>query len=139
MTLLVDTSGLLVLLDRAAAQHEACVAAASAETRLVVSPFVLAEADYLVTRRIGVAAAVELLRDVAGGAYELAVFTAADVEAALTVLERYEDLEVGLADASLVVLADRFETARVLTFDERHFRALRWRSRRHFRLVPVDE
>ncbi len=103
-----------------------------------MSPFVLAEADYLVTRRVGPTAALELLRDVADGAYELAAFGAADVEAAVGVLERYDDLGVGLADASLVVLADRYDTGRVLTFDERHFRALRWRSRRHFRLAPAD-
>jgi predicted nucleic acid-binding protein len=138
VTLLVDTSGLLVLLDRAASAHEVCVAAATAEPRLVVSPFILAEADYLVTRRVGAAVALQLLRDVADGAYELASFAAVDMAAAVAVLERYDDLGVGLADASLVVLADRYDTGRVLTFDERHFRALRWRSRRHFRLAPVD-
>ena len=52
---------------------------------------------------------------------------------------RYEDVDAGLADLSAVVVARRYGTRRLLTFDERHFRnpaAARWRplhvaARRH--------
>jgi predicted nucleic acid-binding protein len=55
-------------------------------------------------------------------------------------LERhYEDLDVGLADLSVVVAARRHGTRRVLTFDERHFRALRPLDDGHFTLLPTDE
>ena len=51
---------------------------------------------------------------------------------------RYADLRIGLADASLVVLAERHDTRSVLTLDERRFRALRTRDRKHFRVLPAD-
>ena len=53
-------------------------------------------------------------------------------------IERYPDLEVGLADASVVVLANRYDTYDVLTLDERHFRVLRGPQDHPFRLLPAD-
>ena len=57
---------------------------------------------------------------------------------ALGVIERYADLGLGLADASNVVLANRYDTLDVLTLDERHFRVLRGPHDRPFRLLPAD-
>jgi predicted nucleic acid-binding protein len=54
------------------------------------------------------------------------------------VIERYPDLEVGLAKASVVVLANRYDTRDVLTLDELHFRVLRGMRDRPFRLLPAD-
>lgn len=68
---------------------------------------------------MGSKAAAQLLADVADGAYQLAPFDRHDVQAAAAVLQRFDDLGIGLTDASLVVLADRHQTGRVLSFDER--------------------
>jgi predicted nucleic acid-binding protein len=54
------------------------------------------------------------------------------------VVERYSDLRIGLADASIVVLAARYGTARVLTLDERHFRAMRPLQPDAFTILPAD-
>src|SRR5664280_2640498 len=51
----------------------------------------------------------------------------------------YGDLGIGLADASLVVLAARTATRLLLTLDERHFRAVRPQQGGAFRLLPADE
>jgi len=52
---------------------------------------------------------------------------------------RYDDLDVGLTDLSVVVVADKFGTRRLLTFDERHFRTLRPCGGGQFTLLPADE
>jgi predicted nucleic acid-binding protein len=106
--------------------------------RGVLSPFVLAELDYFVAERLGKKAKLELLDQVASGAYELAPFSIADVGAAGDVVRRYVDLKLGLADASLVVLAAKLGTNRILTLDERHFRALLPLDGGHFTLLPAD-
>ncbi|MBM3347071.1 MAG: hypothetical protein FJY55_11340 [Betaproteobacteria bacterium] len=54
------------------------------------------------------------------------------------VIERYTDLSIGLADASIVVLAERHRARDVLALDDRHFRALRIGARRQFRVLPAD-
>lgn len=137
--ILLDTSGLLSAIDASQRYHAECAAALSkASPPLLLSPFVLAELDYLLSRHVGSAAQSALLDEVARGAYQLEPFAAADVAAAKEVLERYPRLRIGLADASLVVLADRHRTRDILTLDERHFRALRARAKKRFRLLPLD-
>lgn len=48
----------------------------------------------------------------------------------------YEDQGIGLTDASLVVLAHRYRTDRLLTLDHRHFRILRTAAGGSFTLLP---
>jgi predicted nucleic acid-binding protein len=83
-----------------------------------------------------VAAELDVLRALSSEAWTLAPFASADVVRATEVVERYRDLDVGLADASLVVLADRYRTRRIATLDRRHFEVLRPLSGGRFTLVP---
>jgi uncharacterized protein len=137
--ILLDTSGLLAAIDGSQRHHAACAAALKRATPpILLSPFVLAELDYLLAQHIGAAAQSALLGEVARGVYRLESFDPADIQAAKEIIERYEDLRIGLADASLVVLAARHAARDVLTLDERHFRALRIGARKRFRLLPAD-
>lgn len=104
----------------------------------MLSPFVLAELDYLLGKFLGVSATLRLLDEVARGAYLLASFEAADIARAREVIAAHAALAIGLSDASLVVLAERFQTRDLLTLDERHFRTLRGAGRRPFVLLPRD-
>jgi len=104
----------------------------------VLSPFVLAELDYFFAREAGTDTELAFLEEIAAGAYELAELRDDDVAAAAGVVERYRDLQIGLADASIVVLAARYGGEEILTLDERHFRALRSLAGRPFRLLPAD-
>lgn len=136
--ILVDTSGLLAALDSAQRLHaEAAASLAAATPPLLLSPFVLAELDYLLARRVGRVARNSLLEEVERGAYQLQPFSALDVHAARVIIERHADLGISLADASIAVLADRHQTGDVLTLDERHFRVLTV-SGQPFRLLPSD-
>ena len=135
--ILLDTSGLLAAIDASQHQHaQAAEVLRQASAPLLLSPFVLAELDYLLATRVGIRAQRALLDEVARGAYRLEPFTAEDVAAAAFVLRRYPDLEIGLADASIVVLAERHAVLDVLTLDHRHFHALRGPRGRRFRIHP---
>jgi predicted nucleic acid-binding protein len=137
--IVVDTSGLLSALDASEPRHDASARALrGAGAPRILSPFVLAELDYLLAKRISPSVARRLLDEVADGAYELAQFDAAASRSAAGVLDRYHKLELGLADASILVLADRYGTRDLLTLDERHFRAVRASDGRPFRILPAD-
>ncbi len=137
--IILDTSGLLAAIDAAQTNHhEAAEALQAAGQPRSLSPFVLAELDYLLTTRVSEAAARRLLLEVARGAYRLEPFDSDDMTQALEVLDRYPGLNLGIADASLVVLADRYGTRDILTLDERHFRTLRDGRGRAFRILPAD-
>jgi predicted nucleic acid-binding protein len=137
--IVLDTGGLYAALDASEALHGRAVAAlvAAAPPR-VVSPFVLAELDYLIGSRVGHQAQMALVDEVTRGAYQLDLFSSEDVGDARRIMERYADLRIGLADASVVVLAQRRTTLELLCTDERHFRALRGMGGRPFRLLPLD-
>ena len=125
--MIVDTSALLAYFNSREPDHEAVsgVIDNNDDGQLVVSPFVVAELDYLIGTRIGVAAELAALRELSSGAWELAVFGMADLESATSIVEKYGDQDIGVADASLVVLADRYHTRTIVTLDRRHFDVLR--------------
>jgi predicted nucleic acid-binding protein len=137
--ILADTSGLFAALVENQRTHEgAKTALVEADHPILLSPFVLAELDYFLARQAGVGAELAFLSEVSAGAYDLVTFDAADVREAETVIGKYSDLGIGLADASLVVLAGRYRTNRILTLDERHFRALRTPAGEPFVVLPAD-
>jgi predicted nucleic acid-binding protein len=134
---IVDTSALLAFFDRAEPAHEAVSAVlATASGPLVVSPFVIAELDYLVATRIGVAEELAVLTELAGGAWDVPEITAADLAGAARVIERYRDQAIGVADATNVVLADRYGTHTIVTLDRRHFDVLRPLRGERFTVLP---
>jgi uncharacterized protein len=139
--LIIDTSGYLAGM---ASSHplRPAIREALAETDQapVISPLVVAELDYLVLDRAGVKAEIDLLDELAGGAYDLADVDTDDLRAARGVVARYPDLRIGVTDAINMILADRFQTNEVLTLDQRHYRAVTPLTARFpaYRLVPLD-
>lgn len=137
--IILDTSGLLAAIDASQRSHEvARRALEAASPPWILSPFVLAELDYLLATRVGQAAERALLTEVGRAVYRLDALEPAEVMAAERLIGRYAELEIGLADASLVVLANRYGVRDLLTLDERHFRVLRGPGGRPFRLLPAD-
>jgi len=136
--ILLDASGLLTALDESQPHHvDARRALENEAPPFLLSPFVLAELDYLIVRTAGVAPELDFLHAVAERTYELVPFETDDVMQASEIVDRYRDLAIGVADASIVVIAERYNTNRVLTLDERHFRAFRVKGRR-FVILPAD-
>lgn len=137
--IILDTSGLVAAYGRDQAHGKEVLEVLAGDAGpLVLSPFVLAELDYLITSRLGVAAELNLLEDVAGGVYRLAEFSQHEVAQARSVVAKYADLTIGLADASIVVLAARHMTTRVLTLDLRHFRTIEPLQGGSFTILPAD-
>lgn len=134
--ILVDTSGLLANYDRRDRNRADVARVLAQPQRRILSPFVLAELDYLIARTGGQSAELAMLADVERGSLELQDFGAEDVAAARAVIERYADLGLGLADASIVVLAHHCRCHDVLTLDDRHFRAVLGLDGMPFRLLP---
>jgi hypothetical protein len=135
--LVCDTSGLIAFFDASDAAHKRVSATVEgSDGPFVVSPYVVAEVDYLLATRRGVSRELAAVRELADGAWDLPGFDAESLGQAADVVERYQDQNIGIADASLVVLAARYRTDRVLTLDHRHFTVLRTMSGKPFRLLP---
>jgi len=137
--LIVDAGALYAQADADEPAHEAVCEVLRAERgELVTSQFVVAEADYLILRRLGVDAELRFLEDLAEGTYLADTLAPADLAIARDIAARYRDLELGLADASLGVLANRWGTRRILTLDERAFRTVKPLQGDSFTVLPAD-
>jgi uncharacterized protein len=134
---IVDSSALLAYFDTDEPDHGAVSRIIDGATEpLVVSPYVVAELDYLVTTRLGVSVELRVLRELASGAWDLPAFGIEDVMAAGAVIQRHTDQRLGMADASNVVLAGRYATRSIVTLDHRHFDVVRPVSGGRFRILP---
>ena len=59
-----------------------------------------------------------------------------DLAAASEVVDRHRDMGIGVADASLAVLVERYRTRTILTLDRRHFDVMGPLGGGHFDVVP---
>ncbi len=100
--IICDTSGLVAAYDADEPNGPAVRRILEAEEgALVVSPFVLAELDYLLLTRAGVKAELVFLDDLADGVYEVAELTSGDARDVKGLIERYASLSAGcLTDIS---------------------------------------
>ena len=134
---MVDTSALLAYFDASEPDHAMVSEVITATTDLlVVSPYVVAELDCLVATRHGVDAELAVLDELTGGAWELPGFSVDDLQRARSIVAKYRDQEIGVADASNVVLAERYRTRTVATLDRRHFDVLRTATGDRFIVLP---
>lgn len=137
MTLILDTAPLVALADRHDPMQPRVEKLLQAEAgELVIPAPTTAEIDYLLGQRLGRSARLAFLDDLAAGRFTVASLNSGDFSVISDLERRYDNLDAGLADLSAVVIADRYGTRRLLTFDERRFRALRPLSGGHFELLP---
>ncbi len=139
MTLILDAAPLVALADAEEPQLEALLRIRDEEEGPLVLPApVAAEVDYLLGVCFGHAARRAFLSDLAAWRYDVACLEADDYRVVAELDARYSDLGLGLADCSIAVLAERYETRRLLSFDERHFRTVVPLQRGSFELLPAD-
>lgn len=105
---------------------------------LVTSDLAVAEADYLILERLGVDVELAFIEDLETGTFVVECLSPDELRTARSVVERHRDLRLGLADASLVVLAQRYATTRIVTFDERAFRTVVPLQGGAFTVLPAD-
>jgi predicted nucleic acid-binding protein len=139
VTLIVDAAPLVALADTADRMRGPVRAVLAAEEGPLVIPApVTAEVDYLLGVRHGALARRRFLADLAAGRFTVATLERVDYQTVIDLEMRYADLDLGLADCTLVVIAHRYGTDRILSFDERHLRAVTPLHGSAFALLPFD-
>jgi uncharacterized protein len=137
VALIVDTGPLVAALDAADPDHDSCASLLTgAKEDLVVPALVLAELDYWCHKRLSGDAWLSFLEDLLAGAYRPEPPSQADLVRCRELQEAYEDLALGIVDASVIALAERLEEDKVGTLDHRHFGAIRPAHVDALRLLP---
>jgi uncharacterized protein len=94
---------------------------------------VLTEVTHLLLARLGTDAVLRFVGSWAAGAFQVFDLAAEHVPRVATLMKKYADLPMDLADASLVILAEALDDGRIISTDLRDFRAYKWKSRQPFR------
>jgi uncharacterized protein len=119
----LDTSAIFALLNRRDPDHGAMAEALADERAPYLVPGgIFAEIGYLIENRLGPSVLDAFLSDLEHRAFTL-VGTGDDLARIRELVGRYDDLPLGLADASVIACAER-HGGRVLTLDLRHFGAV---------------
>jgi predicted nucleic acid-binding protein len=138
-SLIADSGAIYALYDADDSYHVRLRDFLASERGAMIIPMViLSEIGYLLQARLGIAAELRFLHDISIGAFTLEPFLPADVRRCRALLQTYADLRLGLADATVIATAERLGVRRILTVDERDFRAVRSSSGTAFTLLPAD-
>jgi len=140
VALVVDAGALYAQADADEPGHGAVRAILERERGpIVTTELAVAEADYLILDRLGPDVELAFLEDLAEGTFLVERLDRAQLRTAMDVVARYRDLRLGIADASLVVIAEQYASRRLLTFDERAFRAVAPLQGGSFTILPADQ
>ncbi len=133
--LLLDTGAFVALVDRSERRHADCVAALEAwHGSIFTTEAVLTETLYLVGPRWS--AQKVCLEFILRGAFSLVPASAASLRRTSVLMDKYHDVPMDYADATLVALGEELGCKRVFTLDVRGFSAYRLDGRRAFDLLP---
>jgi len=135
--LIVDAGPLYAAAATRDKNHARSVALLSSAHRpLVVPQLVVTEVCYLLADRLGPQAELAFARSIAVGELIVEPVTDADWERVALLTERYLDLPLGVVDASVIALAERYAVDTIATLDHRHFSGVRPSHIAAFTLVP---
>ena len=130
---IADTGFWLALANRRDRFHEPARAALQdVREPLTTTMAVLTETCHLLSHRLGSNAAVTFMESVSAGACHVQPLASADLPRVVELMRKYSDLPMGLADASLVLLAARSGDGRILSTDQRDFQTYRWKNTEPF-------
>jgi uncharacterized protein len=133
---LVDAGPLIALLDAREPDHARCVATLkSIDLPLLTTWSAFTEAMYLVGRAGGWPAQKALWQLVLNRDLDLATQSSESGGRIATLMERYADRPMDLADATLVTLAEERSEKRIFTLDA-DFDIYRIHGRARFELLP---
>ena len=132
---LVDTGPIVAILSRRDQYHQKCVEA----LREMPGPLftcwpVITEAAWLLRRDSK--AIQQLLNSIDTGLFEMLALTTADAKPISSIMRKYRDIRIQLADAALIHLAGRDGVDTIFTLDQRDFSVYRLPRGKAFRMLP---
>ena len=98
----------------------------------VVTWPVITEVSYMLYRDVGHRQQQAFLGAVKNGSCQIFSFEIEHFSRLETLMKKYRDLPMDLADASLVILAEELGHGRILSTDQRDFDTYRWKNHKPF-------
>ena len=134
---LTDAGPLIAIIDADEVDHQSCLSTLNEVVLPLVTTWpAFTEAMYLLGRGGGIEGQRALWRLVHNGRLEIGDLSPAALERSAFLMDKYADLPMDLADATLVSFAEEHGHRKVFTLDS-DFHVYRIRGRQRFDVVPA--
>lgn len=108
------------------------------DEELITTWPVITETSYLLEKALGVPSQLRFISALESDFIEISAITKQSLWRIYQLMNKYADLPMDLADASLVILAEELGHGRILSTDCRDFNTYRWKNHQPFQnlLLP---
>jgi uncharacterized protein len=125
LQILMDTSAIISMIDRGNKMHNKIKELVLKEENLYIIPStVVVEVCQLLKYRFGGKFEINFLNEILNTSLIMEILKFEDISRILEILSKYEDLNIGFVDGSIVAIAERLGTNKLLTLDKKHFSAI---------------
>lgn len=137
---IADTGYFAALANPKDHYHQRAIEASlSVNDDLITTWPVITETCHYLNKKIHPLAQVSLLEKIDLGLIEVELIRKEQVKRLGVLMKKYSDLPMDLADASLVILAEKLGHGRILSTDRRDFHSYRWKNREPFENLLISE
>lgn len=136
MMTVADTGFVVALLNQTDLHHQAVSSLYTQQSSILLPQTVLAKVAYLLGREAGIRTVVAFLHGLPSSRFQLIALTLPDLTRTAEILEEYVDSRIDFVDASVMAIAERYNSRIVFTLDQRDFRLFRPRHCNAFELLP---
>jgi uncharacterized protein len=133
---IADTGFVVALLNQTDSHHQDVTQIYTQHPSIILPQTVLAEVAYLLGREAGISAVYKFLRGLPASRFQLTALTPPDVIRIAEILEQYVDSRIDFVDASVMAIAERYNSKIILTLDQRDFRLFRPHHCDAFEIFP---
>lgn len=131
--IITDTGFWLALADDRDKYHQAANKALQTYSEPLITTWpVMTEACYLLLVRKGVQAQVKFIENYRQDLFQVFELPKDKSGRLAQLMQKYADLPMDLADASLVILAEHLGEGRIFSVDQRDFNTYRWNNTKPF-------
>ncbi len=125
MQVILDTSAIIALSDKRHHLNKEIIDLVSQkETICIIPSTVTVEVCQLLKYRFGSKYEKKFLEEIDKSSFIMETVTFKDISRILQILTKYDDLNAGYVDSSIVAIAERLGTNKLATLDRKHFSVL---------------
>ena len=125
MQIILDTSVLYSLINKRDGNHKKTkdFFLHNDDACYILPSTLLTEICYLIRTKLSPYIEIKFLEEI-NKSFHLEILKDEDIIRIIEILKKYEDLNIGYVDASIVAIAERLRINKILTLDRKHFEVI---------------
>lgn len=122
MQVILDTSAVIGLMDKNYKKHTILKKIFIEKENVFILPSTaIGEICYMLNSRFGSKIELAFLCEIIKASFQLELLKDMDIIRIIEILKKYDKLNIGYVDASIIAIAERLKVNKILTLDRKHF------------------